>query len=44
MSDVAMTAVAQPLTTLTAAVEDAANGPWRLTAGKPTASGVARGM
>jgi hypothetical protein len=44
MSDVAMTAVAQPLTTLTAAVADAGNGPWRLTAGKPTARGVARGM
>jgi hypothetical protein len=27
MSDVAMTAVAQPLTMLTAAVADAANGP-----------------
>jgi hypothetical protein len=44
ISDVAMTAVAQPLTMLTAAVIDAAVGLRRCPPGDPTATGVGRGM
>jgi hypothetical protein len=44
MSDVAMTAVAQPLMIETAAVADAANGLVRGRCAGPTAAGVGRGM
>ena len=44
ISDVAMTAVAQPLTMLTAAVADAADGFGRPAAAGAGATGCARGM
>jgi hypothetical protein len=44
IKDVAMTAVAQPLMMLTAAVIDAALGLARDTPAGPTATGVGRGM
>ncbi len=44
INDVAMTAVAQPLMMLTAAVTDAATGLGRCPPGEPTATGVGRGM